>query len=95
MKLRVVVLGAGFGDLELSTMLSEKMGDRLDLILIDKNDSFFCLAWPSPAAPRSFHPPHPREVSSASPYLTNTLSASERCSRNELGNNSSLSNCRK
>ena len=41
MKLRVVVLGAGFGGLELSTILSEKMGDRLDLTLIDKNDSFF------------------------------------------------------
>ena len=40
-KLRVIVLGAGFGGLELSTILSEKMGDRLDLTLIDKNDSFF------------------------------------------------------
>jgi sulfide:quinone oxidoreductase len=41
MKLRVVVLGAGFGGLELSTMLSEALPDRLDLTLIDKNDSFF------------------------------------------------------
>lgn len=41
MKLRVVVLGAGFGGLELSSLLSEKMGDRLDLTLIDKNDSFY------------------------------------------------------
>src|ERR1700759_4861062 len=41
MKLKVVVLGAGFGGLELSTILSEKLGDRLDLTLIDKNDSFF------------------------------------------------------
>src|SRR5512141_905188 len=41
MKLRVVVLGAGFGGLELSTILSEKLGDRLDLTLIDKSDSFF------------------------------------------------------
>ena len=40
MRLRVVVLGAGFGGLELSTILSEKLGDRLDLTLIDKNDSF-------------------------------------------------------
>lgn len=40
MKLRVVVLGAGFGGLELSTILSEALGDRLDLTLIDKNDSF-------------------------------------------------------
>src|SRR5882762_1454582 len=41
MKLRVLVLGAGFGGLELSTILSEKMGDRLDLTLIDKSDSFY------------------------------------------------------
>src|SRR5580765_660880 len=41
MKLRVVVLGAGFGGLELSTILSEKIGDRIDLTLIDKNDSFY------------------------------------------------------
>jgi sulfide:quinone oxidoreductase len=40
MKPRVVVLGAGFGGLELSTMLSEALGERLDLTLIDKNDSF-------------------------------------------------------
>ncbi|MEO8415983.1 MAG: FAD/NAD(P)-binding oxidoreductase [Ginsengibacter sp.] len=41
MKLRVVVLGAGFGGLELTSILSEKMGNQLDLTLIDKNDSFF------------------------------------------------------
>src|SRR4030065_19601 len=37
---RIVVLGAGFGGLELSTILSEALADRLDLTLIDKNDSF-------------------------------------------------------
>lgn len=41
MKLRVTVLGAGFGGLELSTLLSEAIGDRLDLTLIDQNDAFF------------------------------------------------------
>lgn len=41
MKLRVVVLGAGFGGLELSSMLSEAIGDNLDLTLIDQNDSFY------------------------------------------------------
>ncbi|MFI5185650.1 MAG: NAD(P)/FAD-dependent oxidoreductase [Chitinophagales bacterium] len=41
MKLRVIVLGAGFGGLELSTILSEKLGDRLDLTLIDRNDHFY------------------------------------------------------
>src|SRR5258708_4900450 len=41
MKLRIVVLGAGFGGLELTTILSEKIADRIDLTLIDKNDSFY------------------------------------------------------
>src|SRR3984957_3967854 len=40
MKTRVVVLGAGFGGLELTTMLSEALGDEVDVTLIDKNDSF-------------------------------------------------------
>ena len=40
MKLRVVILGAGFGGLELCTILSDTLADRLDLTLIDKNDSF-------------------------------------------------------
>lgn len=37
----MLVLGAGFGGLELSSILSERMGERLDLTLIDQNDSFF------------------------------------------------------
>lgn len=41
MKPRIVVLGAGFGGLELSTMLAENLGDQLDLTLIDQQDSFF------------------------------------------------------
>ncbi len=40
MKTRVVVLGAGFGGLELTTILSDAFGDALDLTLIDKGDSF-------------------------------------------------------
>jgi sulfide:quinone oxidoreductase len=40
MKQRVVILGAGFGGLELSTMLSEVIGDEIDVTLIDKNDAF-------------------------------------------------------
>jgi sulfide:quinone oxidoreductase len=40
MRPRVVVLGAGFGGLELSTILSETFGDGIDVILIDKGDSF-------------------------------------------------------
>ena len=39
-KTRVVVLGAGFGGLELTSLLSEAMGDAIDVVLIDKNDSF-------------------------------------------------------
>jgi len=41
MKQRILVLGAGFGGLELSTILSEEIGDRIDLTLIDKNDTFY------------------------------------------------------
>lgn len=41
MKQRILILGAGFGGLELSTMLSEAFGDRIDVTLIDKNDSFY------------------------------------------------------
>jgi sulfide:quinone oxidoreductase len=37
---RVVVLGAGFGGLELTTTLSEEIGDGVDVTLIDKSDSF-------------------------------------------------------
>lgn len=40
MRTRVVVLGAGFGGLEFTTVLSEAKGDQLDLTLIDKNESF-------------------------------------------------------
>jgi len=40
MKTRVVVLGAGFGGLELTTMLSAAISERVDLTLIDRNDSF-------------------------------------------------------
>jgi sulfide:quinone oxidoreductase len=36
----VLVLGAGFGGLELSTMLSEASGGEIEVTLIDKGDSF-------------------------------------------------------
>ncbi len=38
--MRVLVLGAGFGGLELSTMLSEALGEEVEVTLIDRNDSF-------------------------------------------------------
>jgi len=41
MKKRILVLGAGFGGLELSTMLSEAFGDDIEITLIDKSDSFY------------------------------------------------------
>ena len=41
MKFRVVVLGAGFGGLELTTILADNIGTDLDLTIIDKNDSFY------------------------------------------------------
>lgn len=40
MKTRVVVLGAGFGGLELTTIVSEAFGDVVDVTLIDKGDTF-------------------------------------------------------
>ena len=40
MKPRILVLGAGFGGLELSTSLSEALGDSIDVTLIDKSDGF-------------------------------------------------------
>jgi sulfide:quinone oxidoreductase len=40
MKRKVVVLGAGFGGLELTTILSDAFGESLNLTLIDKSDSF-------------------------------------------------------
>lgn len=40
MKTRVLVLGAGFGGLELATVLSEALDDRVEVTLIDKKDAF-------------------------------------------------------
>ncbi|MFK0687500.1 NAD(P)/FAD-dependent oxidoreductase [Mesorhizobium sp. IMUNJ 23033] len=39
-KPRVLVLGAGFGGLELTTLLSETFGADIDVTLIDKSDAF-------------------------------------------------------
>ena len=41
MKLRVVVLGAGCGGLELTTLLSDALGEKLDLTLVDKSATFY------------------------------------------------------
>jgi sulfide:quinone oxidoreductase len=40
MQTRVLILGAGFGGLELATTLSETLGDQADVTVIDKSDSF-------------------------------------------------------
>ena len=40
MSQRVVVLGAGFGGLELSTTLSEALGEQVEVTLIDKSEGF-------------------------------------------------------
>jgi sulfide:quinone oxidoreductase len=37
---RVVVLGAGFAGLELTTQLSQEFGDGIDIVLIDRNEAF-------------------------------------------------------
>ena len=41
MKKHILVLGAGFGELELSSMLSETFGDDIEVTLIDKGDAFY------------------------------------------------------
>ncbi|HUG49820.1 MAG TPA: FAD-dependent oxidoreductase [Terrimesophilobacter sp.] len=38
--MRVVVLGAGFGGLELTTRLSDAFGDEIEIVLIDQADAF-------------------------------------------------------
>ena len=38
--MRILVLGAGFGGLELTTRLSDEFGEELDIILIDKSEGF-------------------------------------------------------
>jgi len=40
LKKHVLILGAGFGGLELATLLSEAFGDSIDVTLIDRSDSF-------------------------------------------------------
>ncbi|GCD90605.1 NAD(P)/FAD-dependent oxidoreductase [Nocardioides sp. LS1] len=38
--MRIVVLGAGFGGLEIASRLSAEFGDALDLVLVDRADAF-------------------------------------------------------
>lgn len=40
MTLNVLVLGAGFGGLELSSRLAQELGDRVEVTLIDRSDAF-------------------------------------------------------
>jgi sulfide:quinone oxidoreductase len=40
MKTRITILGAGFGGLELSTVMSDALGLDVEVTLIDKNESF-------------------------------------------------------
>jgi sulfide:quinone oxidoreductase len=40
MRKHVLILGAGFGGLELATVLSERHGDAVSVTLLDRNDSF-------------------------------------------------------
>jgi sulfide:quinone oxidoreductase len=40
MKTRILILGAGFGGLELATSLSEALGDRVAVTIIDQSDAF-------------------------------------------------------
>ena len=38
--MRILVLGAGFGGLELSTSLSDEFGEEIEIVLIDKSEGF-------------------------------------------------------
>jgi sulfide:quinone oxidoreductase len=38
--MRIVVLGAGFGGLEVSSLLSQEFGDALDVVLVDRDEGF-------------------------------------------------------
>ncbi|MDN5855546.1 MAG: NAD-binding protein, partial [Actinomycetia bacterium] len=38
--MKVLVLGAGFGGLELASRLSDSLGARAEVVLIDKADGF-------------------------------------------------------
>ncbi len=38
--MRVLVLGAGFGGLEVTTRLSDEFGDEVDVVLVDQSDGF-------------------------------------------------------
>src|SRR6185503_4375737 len=38
--MRVLILGAGFGGLELTTRLSEQLGDEVEVVLVDRSDGF-------------------------------------------------------
>ena len=40
MRSRVLVLGAGFGGMELSTLMSEALGEAADVTVIDRSDAF-------------------------------------------------------
>lgn len=40
MKKKILVLGGGFGGLELTSILSEALGDQIEITLIDKSDAF-------------------------------------------------------
>jgi hypothetical protein len=71
--MRVLVLGAGFGGLELTTKLSDALGDEVEVVLIDKAESFVfgfskldvMSTSPSSPAPRRWAPSSPRPGSSA------------------------------
>src|SRR5215510_13202891 len=40
MSTRITILGAGFAGMELSTLLSESLGDKVQVTMIDKADAF-------------------------------------------------------
>ena len=80
MKKRILVLGAGFGGLELSTMLSEAFGEGIEVTLIDKNDSFYfgfskLDVMFGHATPKAVRLPYKRIVKPGVRFLQETITA--------------------
>jgi sulfide:quinone oxidoreductase len=79
-KARILILGAGFGGLELSTLLSEALGDSADVTLIDQSDhvmfGFSKLdVMFGQAEPKSVRLPYDRFVKPGVRFLRETVKA--------------------
>jgi sulfide:quinone oxidoreductase len=85
-KSKVLILGAGFGGLELSALLSEALGDSVDVTLIDKSDHFsFGFSkldvMFGQAEPQSVRMPYERFVKPGVRFLRETVKAIDPAAR--------------